>query len=58
MKLHQVKVVGVHPGQTLFNPRDDILTREDVWAPLAPWRWESAHEAAAFTRQIILGAAA
>src|SRR5256885_12118960 len=48
--------MGLHADEALFDTRDDIVAREDVWVPLAPWGRGRADHTAAFARQVVLGA--
>ena len=50
MELEYVEVVGVHAGEALFDPCQDIVAREHVRVALAARRRRSAHQAAAFAR--------
>ena len=56
MELHHVEIVGLHPEQTLFDPRYDIFTGEDVLPPLAARCGGCAHQTAAFAGQVIFSA--
>ena len=53
MELDHVQIIGVHAGQALFHARQDIVTREDMRVTPAAWGRRSAHQAAAFAREII-----
>src|SRR5262252_7852815 len=53
MELHDIKIVGLHPGKTLLNSRHDVVAREDVCPPLAAWHWGCAEQTAALAGQII-----
>src|SRR5437867_2614082 len=56
MELEHVDVVRLHADEALFDPRDDIVAREDVGVPLAPWGRGRADHTAALARQVVLGA--
>src|SRR2546428_701574 len=56
MELEHVDVIRLHADEALFDTRDDIVAREDVWVPLASWGRGRADHTAAFTRQVVLGA--
>src|SRR3954471_16645072 len=48
VELHDVEIVGLHPHKTLFDPRYDVIAREDVLPPLTTRRRRCANQAAAF----------
>src|SRR5215472_1297963 len=53
MELHDIKIVGLHPGKTLFDTRHDVVAREDVCPPLTARCWRCADQTAALAGQII-----
>jgi len=58
VELDYIEVIRLHSGEALFDTRDDVVAREDVRVPLASRRRGRADHAAAFTRQVVLGAPA
>ncbi len=56
VELHDVEIVGLHPFETLFDPRHHVLAGEDVWPSLIARSRGRADQTSAFAGQIIFSA--
>src|SRR5260370_2716481 len=56
VELHDVEIVGLHPFETLFDPRHHVLAGEDVWPSLIARSRGRPDQTSAFAGQIMFSA--